>query len=52
MTFWELGGIFGGNAFGAYCFVNTITVFLMGFRGDHYGLTTTYQVAIGLAFCA
>jgi len=24
----------------------------MGFIGDHYGLTTTYQVATALAFCA
>jgi len=32
--------------------VTSLTVFLMGFIGDHYGLTTMYQVAVGLAFCA
>ncbi|WOE70225.1 MFS transporter [Hydrogenimonas thermophila] len=32
--------------------VTSSTVFLMGFIGDHYGLTATYQTAIGLALCA
>ena len=37
-----------GNKFWSYIH----NCFFMGFIGDYYGLTTTYQVATALAFCA